>query len=160
MSSHVHHDTIPRAALLAAGAMIVGTIVLAAVARSTGLGTVRLAPVAAVTVRELRFLDAPDGSVAVLGSDGAQVAALAPGTNGFARGVLRGLARERRREGIGTGPAFRLTRWADGRLTLDDPTTARHVDLDVFGPTNAAAFARLLDAPGADRPPSHKDAAP
>ena len=62
------------------------------------------------------------------------------------RGVLRGLARDRRADGIGRSPPFRLTRWADGRLSLDDPATGRHVDLEVFGPTNAGAFAEILTA--------------
>jgi putative photosynthetic complex assembly protein len=77
---------------------------------------------------------------------------LQPGTNGFVRGVLRGLVRERRAERIGPAPPFRLTRWADGRLSLDDPSTGRHVDIEVFGPTNAGAFADILIATG-----QHKD---
>jgi hypothetical protein len=31
-------------------------------------------------------------------------------------------------------------------LSLDDPSTGRHVDLEVFGPTNAGAFADILIA--------------
>jgi putative photosynthetic complex assembly protein len=71
---------------------------------------------------------------------------LAPGTNGFVRGVLRGLMRERKAESIGPTAPFRLTHWANGRLSLDDPSTGRHVDLEVFGPTNAGAFAQILAA--------------
>jgi putative photosynthetic complex assembly protein len=76
---------------------------------------------------------------------------LQPGTNGFVRGVLRGLVRERRADHVGAAPPFRLTRWADGRLSLDDPSTGRHVDLEVFGPTNAGAFAQILVASGRSR---------
>ena len=39
-----------------------------------------------------------------------------------------------------------LNRWSDGRLSLDDPSTGEHVDLEVFGPTNAETFARLWRA--------------
>ena len=39
-----------------------------------------------------------------------------------------------------------LTRWADGRLTLNDPSTGHVVALEAFGPDNARAFARLLPA--------------
>ena len=78
-----------------------------------------------------------------------QLAVLAPGTNGFARGVLRGLARERRRSDIGMEPPFRLARWSDGRLTLEDPTTGRRIELGAFGPTNAEVFAALMLAPAA-----------
>jgi putative photosynthetic complex assembly protein len=152
MSSHVHRETVPRGALIAAGLLIAGTIVVAALARTTGAGTVHLSDSVAVATRDVRFTDESNGAVGVWDASGTRLAELAPGTNGFARGVLRGLARERRRQGIGTQPVFRLTRWADGRLTLDDPATSRHVDLDVFGPTNVAAFARLFSDVAAERP--------
>ena len=41
-----------------------------------------------------------------------------------------------------------LTRWADGRLSLEDRTTGRVIALDAFGPTNGEAFAQLLTAGG------------
>ena len=77
-------------------------------------------------------------------ASGRVVDAISPGTNGFLRGVLRGLARERKLQSIGTEPPFRLTRWDDGRLSLEDPATRQRIELASFGPTNAAAFARLL----------------
>jgi len=39
------------------------------------------------------------------------------GEQGFLRGVLRGLAQERLRRGIGDGPVFQLMASADGRLS-------------------------------------------
>jgi putative photosynthetic complex assembly protein len=102
-----------------------------------------------VASRDLRFLDRDDGGVAVYSApDGRLVHVLPHGTNGFARGVLRGLARDRRRSDIGSEQAFRLVRFADGRLSLDDPATGRRIDLDAFGPTNVAVFARLLTQEG------------
>ena len=74
---------------------------------------------------------------------------VAPGTNGFLRGTMRGLARERKRQGIGPELPFRLIGRADGRLTLEDPGTGRRVDLESFGPTNAAVFAQLMASAGA-----------
>ena len=56
------------------------------------------------------------------------------GENGFVRGTLRGLARERKRQGIGPDQPFRLVAHVDGRLTLLDPATGRRVDLESFGP--------------------------
>jgi len=41
---------------------------------------------------------------------------------------------------------FHLALHVDGRLTLEDPVTARTIELEAFGPTNSGAFARLLPA--------------
>jgi putative photosynthetic complex assembly protein len=58
--------------------------------------------------------------------------------------VVRGLAHDRIRRGLDAGPPFRLSRWADGRLELQDVATGRRIDLRAFGATNRDAFARLL----------------
>ena len=39
---------------------------------------------------------------------------------------------------------YDYTRWADGRLSLQDEATGRSIDLGAFGPTNAAVFAHLM----------------
>jgi putative photosynthetic complex assembly protein len=137
----------PRGALIGATAVVAVAILAALTARLGDVGVTRLTLSTPIETRELRFIDRADGAVAVLdGRTGAETDEFAPGTNGFVRGALRGLARERKRQDIGAEPPFRLTRWADGRVTLDDPTTGRVVDLVAFGPTNAAAFTRLLTA--------------
>ncbi len=98
--------------------------------------------------RELRFADRADGAV-VITQVGAQLPLeILTGQNGFLRGTMRGLARTREQNGIGSAAPFRLTAWTDGRLTIDDPTTGGHVELEAFGHTNEAVFAQLLD-PGA-----------
>ena len=71
---------------------------------------------------------------------------LQPGTENFIRGVLRGLARERRSHSLDRGIPFRLARHGDGRLTLQDLATGRRIDLQAFGATNVGSFRRLLDA--------------
>lgn len=96
--------------------------------------------------RDLRFEDRADGAVTVRDAAGTTVAILPPGGDGFIRGALRGLSRERRRMEADLDTPFRLTDWTDGRLTLEDRVTGRSVDLRAFGATNAAAFARLLTA--------------
>ena len=96
--------------------------------------------------RDLLFTDRDDGAVAVHDPAGALVAILPPGTNGFVRGALRGLARERRRGDAPIAAPFHLTEYIDGRLTLEDAATGRRLDLRAFGATNAGAFARLLTA--------------
>lgn len=99
-----------------------------------------------VLVRELLFLDRPDGSVAVMDAkSGRQIDAIV-GEAGFARGTLRGFARDRRARGIGQELPMQLIGREDGRLTLFDPATGRIVDLESFGVINAAVFARMLNA--------------
>ena len=148
MSDPNHDRPFPRGALIGAALLLGFAILLAGAARITGVGTLAKPTSTAIDTRMLRFEDRSDGAVAVYReAEGAEgpVAILAPGTNGFVRSVLRGLARERRLQGVGSAPAFRLTRWADGRLSLDDPSTGRIVELGAFGPTNRAAFAQLMD---------------
>ncbi len=93
---------------------------------------------------ELRFEDRYDGAVVVYDLRGREVSVLDPGTHGFVRGVMRGMARERRARNVGAEPPYRLQYWSDGRLTLDDPETGRWIELAAFGPDNTVAFARLL----------------
>ncbi len=77
--------------------------------------------------------------------DGHLIDTVAPETNGFLRGTLRALVRERRQYGVGDEVPFRLLRGADGSLILYDPAIGRRLDLRAFGPTNAGAFASLLN---------------
>jgi putative photosynthetic complex assembly protein len=138
---------LPRGFIMAACGMAVLALVMASIARLTGYRPDQPPPSTAVDVRDLRFLDQPDGAVLVYdAADGRLTYTVQPGTNGFVRGVLRGLVRDRRAYHIDSGPPFRLTRWADGRLSLDDPSTGHHVDLEVFGQTNAQTFADILTA--------------
>jgi putative photosynthetic complex assembly protein len=99
--------------------------------------------------RDLLFEDGKDGAVLVFDAhDRALVDSLAPGTNGFVRVVLRGLARERRMNEIGQQPPFRLSRFENGQMTLLDTSTNKQIDLAAFGSSNAEAFARLLPVGG------------
>jgi putative photosynthetic complex assembly protein len=142
--SHVHNQKFPRGALIGAAGLIALSL-LAAGARNI-VGARSWVPNSSpVAVRELRFEDRADGGVDVYDSSGSRpVDTVMPGSNAFLRATLRGMAQQRKREGAGDAAPFRLTAWADGRLTLDDEATGRHVELVAFGPTNAAAFARLL----------------
>ncbi|MCC5867424.1 MAG: hypothetical protein JJU27_02840 [Gammaproteobacteria bacterium] len=118
-------------------------------ARTSGVvGDSRDTEAQLVESRQLQFLDRQDGAVVVLDyRDGYTVDVLDPGTGGFVRGVMRGMARERRSKNVGTEPPYRLAVWSDGRLTLDDPATGRWVELAAFGADNVSAFARMLSAP-------------
>ena len=146
MTEQTPYRPFPRGPLIGAGLLVVLSLLLAATSRLTGLGSTTVEPGIAVETRELRFLDRADGSVAVLETGGNVVEILAPGTNGFVRGVMRGLARERKLEGIGDAPPFRLIRWNDGRLSLQDTATGREVQLVSFGQTQFEVFANMLHA--------------
>lgn len=135
----------PRAPLFALGGLIIASVVGVAAVRFTGVGAVHVPDAAAVAVREFRFEDRPDGSIVVLDASGKQlIDTVAPGTNGFLRGTMRGLARERKRQGVGPELPFKMIGRADGKLTLEDPGTGRRVDLGSFGPANAAVFAQIM----------------
>lgn len=143
-------QTMPRGPLIAVGALALCAVLGAGLVRLSG-ETIRApdAPVAAE--RALRFEDRSDGSIAVIDAASGRVVDTVSGQAGFVRGTLRGLARERKRQGADPAVPFRLTGWADGRLTLEDPTTGRRIGLEAFGATNAAAFARLLQVAEARR---------
>ena len=140
-----HSQAFPRGPLMAIGALIAAAIVSVAAVRLSGVGVEHVPDAPAQTVREFHFEDRPDGSIAILDARSQRlVDTVAPGTNGFLRGTMRGLARERKRQGVGPQLPFQMIGRADGRLTLLDPGTGRSVDLGSFGPTNAAVFAQLM----------------
>jgi putative photosynthetic complex assembly protein len=152
MTDAAAEKTLPRGILMAAGVLVLGSLLTVTIARLAGYGPEKPPVSAVIQSCDLRFEDRADGAVLIYSAATNQlVDMLEPGTNGFVRGVLRGLVRERRAEHVGPAPPFRLTRWADGRLSLDDASTGRHVDLEVFGPTNAGAFADILTASGQPR---------
>ncbi len=97
-----------------------------------------------VASRDLRFADRADGAVVVTDAQTEQTVDVLQGEQGFIRSTMRGLARARRLDGIGAAPPFHLAAWSDGRLTLDDPSDGRHLELQAFGSLNVAVFARLL----------------
>lgn len=135
----------PRGALIAAGLLVTVAIAGASAASVAGIGVARVADTAPVAVRDLRFEDRPDGSVVVISAaSNKEIDVIAPGNHGFVRIVLRGLARDRIRQAQDKYSPFRLTRWQDGRLSVEDPMTGRRVDLGAFGSVNAAAFTRLM----------------
>lgn len=151
---HDHEATVSRQVLLLAGGLVFITLLLTA-AVSFGLVPREAVPsvaraqagVAAVETRNLSFADRADGAVAVIDADTKETLAVLLGENdggGFIRGVMRGLARERRMSGLGAEAPFALTRWENGSLSLVDTATTRSIELGSFGPENRKAFARFL----------------
>lgn len=146
-------EPFPRGALIAAGALIGFTLAATTAVRLTQINAPLSSPVAASDAPSrsvaLRFVDEADGSVSVRdGRSNAMVTSLQPGSDGFIRSVMRGLAHERKRRGIGPAEPFVVSQWADGRLALQDRTTGRFIDLNAFGEGNRDAFARLLNGAG------------
>ena len=147
------NQQVPRSALMMAGALVLfafgltATMRIAHIPPAASPAALRATGhVAAVRSRNLRFIDEADRGVRIedVGT-GATASVIVPGQKtGFIRGVMRGLARERRMHGIGGGPPFTLTEWQDGELSLTDTATGRSIELNSFGGTNRAAFAALL----------------
>jgi putative photosynthetic complex assembly protein len=139
-------ETLPKKMLIALW-LLVGIVVAAVTAaRITEQGISSPAAGTSFAERTLRFEDRADGGINILdGKSGAKIAQVEPGTNGFLRSTLRGLARERKRRELGSEAPFILALQSNSRLTLTDPATERAVDLGSFGPTNAAVFRGILD---------------
>ena len=137
---------IPRGVIIGAGLLMLFTVIIAGVSHRAGIYHITTPPTTAVASRDLFFVDQRDGGVLVTdATTGKRVSLVEPTTGGFMRGIMRGLVREHRLKEQATGTAFRLTHWADGRLSIADPTTGESFDLEAFGSTNELAFAKLLD---------------
>ncbi len=153
MSAHTHSDLLPRGMLILAGALVLFVFTITAAMRLAQVPAAA-SPVALraanhmtpIASRNLRFTDRGDGAVLIVDSDKGDTASIIqPGQQtGFIRGVMRGLARERRMRGIGDQPPFNLSLWQDGELSLTDSATGRSIELTAFGSTNRASFLALL----------------
>ena len=138
----------PTLPLAAIGVLLVAVLLAVGASRwlAAAAETDDASPV--VAERLLRFEDRADGGIDVIDARlGSRIDTVAPGSNGFLRSAMRGLVRERKRQGIGDDLPFRLVGHADGRLTLEDPATGRLVDIGSFGPANSAVFVQLMAAP-------------
>lgn len=145
-AASVQRPIIPKGVIVGAGLLMLLTIGVAGVSHRAGTYHVTMPPTTAVSSRDLLFADQRDGGVLVTDADtGAKVATVEPKTGGFIRGIMRGLVRGHRLNEQAVGTAFRLTQWADGRLSIADPSTGESFDLEAFGSTNEASFAKFLD---------------
>jgi putative photosynthetic complex assembly protein len=139
MSEAVAERMVPRGALLGAAALIGFSLVAASLGRVTGVGTVR------TDYATFRFEDRSDGGISVIAPESdATIGVVPAGTDGFVRTVLRSLAFDRQRHGVGARPAFVIAKWSDGHTTIDDPATGRRVDLAAFGAANMQAFEHVV----------------
>jgi putative photosynthetic complex assembly protein len=146
-------STIPKGLLVMIGCTLLATLVAVAAVRMSGIN-IREPDAPSVQVRELRFEDKPNGNVAVIDALTNKEVQTISGEAGFVRSALRGLARERKRVGVGAEKPFELIARSDGRLTLRDPVTDRRIDLESFGAENAANFAQMLSETAKKQPQS------
>jgi putative photosynthetic complex assembly protein len=143
---HMPRAILPKHIALVLGLVMLATLILVAVVRYSGVD-IRYADSPSQQVRLLRFADMDNGDIGVINAqDGSELARFS-GEQGFMRGALRAMARERKRRDIGPMDPFELHARTDGRLTLIDPATHMRLDLESFGPTNAGLFAQLLQDP-------------
>ncbi len=138
-------EVIPRRAVWGAFAALAVIFSGAASVRLSGI-SIREPDAPAVLTRELRFADQTDGGITVLDARTSATLDVVHGEQGFLRGTLRGLARERKRRGLSNAAPLQLIARADGRLTLADASTGERIELESFGPTNVAVYARWLAA--------------
>ncbi len=136
---------VPRGPLIGAVLLVALVFGVAIQARVSGK-TASEEPVTAVAQqRQVRFDPQADGTLAVVDVNGnREIVRLSSEKNGFIFGMLRGI--KQKRDVAHTDPAvpFRITRWQDGRMTLDDPSTGMHVAVSSFGPTQIASFQQLF----------------
>jgi putative photosynthetic complex assembly protein len=137
----------PRAVLIGAALLIGFVILAAAMVRVTGVGGTETPLPPVLESRELVFLDDGQGTtqVQIAGEDGT-LAELESGVDGFVLGVMRGMVRERKAYEVPLEEPYVISLREGGVLLFEDPLTGRRIDLRAFGPTNTAAFARLLRA--------------
>lgn len=130
--------------LLLAGAAL-GSLLLVASARWSGT-PVQQFDSPATHSRALVFEDTPTGAVRVRDAASGADVALFEGEQGFVRGVLRAMARERKLRSVAERQApLLLQNHADGTLSLFDASTGERIHLESFGPTQRATFAQLQD---------------
>ncbi|KAA5603066.1 photosynthetic complex assembly protein PuhC [Blastochloris sulfoviridis] len=99
-----------------------------------------------VESRDLRFVSSREGNISIFDAQsGEQIVRLEGNSDGFIRGMVRALSHDRRMNADETsGAPYRLSLYANGRLTLTDQATGRELVINAFGPTNIAAMGRLL----------------
>jgi putative photosynthetic complex assembly protein len=93
--------------------------------------------------KNLHFADGARGEILVIDAATNQQVAVFEGEQGFLRGTLRALVRERKKRSMGAEEAFELSGHADGQMVLRDPATGEAIHLASFGPTNAQIYRQL-----------------
>ena len=125
------------------GAVLATTLAAVAWETHSSRGVIASETPAIAWQQTLRFEDRPSGAVAVLDAASGKEIAQFQGEQGFLRGTLRAMARERHSRGLGSEAPFLLMGHVDGRVTLRDTATGERLNLESFGPTNSAVYSQL-----------------
>ena len=111
MSEHHHNQAVPRGVLMGAAVIILLSLGLAAGARHAHLTAAVQPSPPALESRDIRFADRPDGAIAIIDSaTGREISLVPPRSNGFIRGVLRGMHYQQ------PGPQGKLVRVTAGAV--------------------------------------------
>ncbi len=140
-------DRIPRPMIVAVGIMLLAILAGTAALRVGDVPPIAQGPALGEAELRLPVRLAPldGGGVAILDpGTGREHARLAPGEDGFMRGLLRVLDRERMLHGVPSEGPVEILRWPGGHLALRDPATEWRAELIGFGADNFAAFATLV----------------
>ena len=149
--SEIDKEPFPMFALYAVGIVMALAITAAAIGaqqkdEQSAQSSAMQEPVASFV--DLQFLDQIDGAVLVKNAATSQVVLkIMPNEDAFIRAVIRGLVRDRVAQKLSHDPPFRLYQLVDSRLVIEDTATKKRINLRAFGPTQQAAFQRLLPTP-------------
>ena len=136
---------VPKGPLIGAAALALLAYSIAVSARVFGIGAAPEPVSVPIEERAIRFTAQEDGSLAVLDvNTGRGIVRLTQNGNGFLFGALRGISYKRSIARVSAETPFALTRWQNGKITLDDPATGMHIAVNSFGPTQVESFERLF----------------
>ena len=144
MQTHIPSERLAPAIPFAVRMVLLGLSLLVIgifAARQAGL-EVRQPDAPVVWKKDLRFADGEHGEILVFDTTSQKIASF-EGEQGFLRGTLRALARERKKRAISPDAAFELSGHADGQMVLRDPATGEAIHLASFGPSNAQVYRQL-----------------
>ena len=135
-------------AIIIGGALVMAVSLLAVSSARMGVAPRQTRPVdVAVASYDFRVA-APDASgieTVLSARDGARVAPLSRRGDDFLPSLVETLRQERVLKGVSGAQPFRLLRFADGRVSLEDLATGRELNLESFGSVNEANAGRLID---------------
>jgi putative photosynthetic complex assembly protein len=121
-------------------------LMLAIIARFTGLGAERVAHGAIVATYPVSMMIEGDDAVALRSVEtGAVIIGFDKGHGGFLRNAIRAFGLKRHQMNIEPQAPYVVTRWESGRITLNDPATGHQVPVDSFGPMVTKMFAPLVE---------------